>query len=272
MNRHTVLALTLLAIVPAADAQVPWPRQLDVDLGLRPSAEQRTEAPWDFRIGGGVEIEPTYQGSDDTDTEFDPLFLAAYRADWGSIFLQGDGLGYSRMLTDRFGIVLQLEAEDTREVDDDERIAALGDQDEELELEILGRYFMGPWSLGASIAPATGDKGVVYFVGGAYTWASTDSRLFITAGADLSGSSKDNQQTDFGISPEQSAASGFPVYSPGGGLKSVGLNLNAEFRIADRWFVHADLDYERLLGDVADSPIVFDENNYEIALGVLYRF
>ena len=69
-----------------------------------------------------------------------------------------------------------------------------------------------------------------------------------------------------------SAASGFPVYSPEGGLKSFGLNLAMEYQLNRRWYLHAGIDYERLLGDVADSPIVFDENNVEASIGFFYRF
>lgn len=269
-----LLAATITATVvtTSAHAQPHWPANLDVDLNYRNSAVLDAGNRWDVRLGAGLEHEPTYQGSDESETELSPILLVAYRGSWGNLFLAGDGLGYSRMLTDRLGIQLQLELEDTREVEDDERLAGLGDQDEELELEIGGRYFIGPYSLDAAVAFATGEKGVVWFVGGSRTWRAADDRLFVTLRADLSGSDEKNQQTDFGITPEQSDASGFPVYTPGGGLKSFGVGLGAEYQLSDRWFLHVDVDYERLLGDVADSPIVFDENNIEAAIGVLYRF
>lgn len=264
----------LVLVVPAA-AESQWPEHVDVDLNYRNSARLGENQRWDFRLGAGLELEPTFQGSNSTETEIDPFVVAAYRADWGNVFLTGGGLGFSRMLTDSFGIQLQLETEDTREEGDDPRLQGLGNQDEELELEIAGRYFMGPWTLDASIAPATGDKGIVWFVGGSYTQRTLDDRLFLTISADLSGSDKDNQQTDFGITPAQSAASGLPEYSPNGGLKSFGLDLSAEYRLSSRWYLYANIDYERLLGDVADSPLVTmggSENNVEAGIGLFYRF
>lgn len=266
-----------IPIALPALADPSWPDYLDVDLNYRQSGRLEPGRRWDIRLGAGIEREPTFQGSDDAETDLDPFVVVAYRADWGNLFLTGGGLGYSRMLTDRFGLQVQLEVEDTREEGDDDRLAGLGDQDEELELEIVGRYFLGPWQFGASVAPATGDKGIVWFVGGGYTWRTANKRLFVSLGADLSGSDKDNQRTDFGITPERSAASvsGYPVYTPDGGLKSFGVNLNADYRLRNRWFLYGEVDYERLLGDVADSPLVTQggsENNIEAGLGIYYRF
>ena len=271
--KSTMLSCCLIVSLAApASAEPPWPDELDIDLNFRNSARMSDDRHWDIRLGIGAEIEPTYQGSDRSSTEADAVIVLAYRADWGNIFLSGDGLGYSKLLTDNLAIAVQLEAEDTREIEDDTRLAGLGNQDEELELEISGRYFLGPFSIGASVAPATGDKGVVWFVGANYTWRAADDRLFATIGADLSGSSQDNQQTDFGITAAQSTVSGFPVYSPSGGLKSFGINVNAEYALSERWFLYSTVDFERLLGDVADSPIVFDRNALEAGIGVLYRF
>ncbi len=272
MNKSSLLALVLLAVAGSACAEAEWPEHLDVDLSYRNSASMVGRGRWDLRLGAGVEREPTYQGSDRSTTETDPFLIAAYRADWGNLFLSGDGLGYSRVFGRRFGLMLRLEQEDTREVDDDARLAGLGSQDEELELEIVGRYFSGPWSLGLSVAPATGDKGVVWFVAGTYTWRALNDRLFLTVGTDLSGSDGKNQRTDFGITPAQSLTSGFPEYTPNGGLKSFGVNINAEYRLGESWFLYADLDFERLLGDVADSPIVFDDRNVEASVGIVFRF
>lgn len=258
-------------------AEPAWPDALDIDFNYRNSALAASAQGWDIRLGAGVEREPTFQGSDRSQTEADPFVLVGYKYRWGDLFLTGGGVGYSRMLTPSFGLQLQLEAEDTREVDDDDRLTGLGNQDEELELEIIGRYFQGPWQLGGSVAVATGDKGVVWFLGGGYAMRLADDRLFVNLSADLSGSDKKNQQTDFGITPAQAAAStfGYPEYTPGGGLKSFGLGVMLDYQLTDNWFVYSELDYERLLGDVADSPLVTltgSENNLEASVGVYYRF
>ncbi|MEM7276795.1 MAG: MipA/OmpV family protein [Pseudomonadota bacterium] len=271
MTSRLTFLLVVFILNQPLHAEPAWPEQLDFDLNYRNSAgvgDQR----WDIRLGAGFEREPTYQGSDRSSTEVQPLLIAGYKFDWGNLFFSGGGLGFSRRFGNNFGLQLQLESEDTREIDDDQRLAGLGDQDEELELEVNGRYFLGPYTVDAAVAIATGDKGVVWFVGGSRTWRTSSERLFLTLRTDLSGSSQENQQTDFGITDSQSLASGFPVYTAGGGLKSLGLGLSAEYQLSDRWFLVATADFERLLGDVADSPIVFDDNNIEAGISFLYRF
>ncbi len=270
--------VSLMSLLPLSVAAQPmWSEYLDVDLNYRNAALLAPNQNWDVRLGFGFENEPTYQGSDRSDTEISPYLLAAYRADWGNLYLVGDGLGYSRLFDNNFAINLQLEQEDTREVSDDDRLLGLGDQDKELELEVSGRYFMGPWHVDASVAAATGDKGLVWFVGGGYTWRLNNERLFLSVRSDLSGSNVKNQQTDFGITAEQSQNSviGLPEYTAGGGLKSLGLRFAADYQINKNWYLFANFDAERLLGDVADSPLVKQigtANNYEYGLGVYYRF
>ncbi|MEO1034942.1 MAG: MipA/OmpV family protein [Pseudomonadota bacterium] len=275
--KYAAIAGALLASVRLSAAEPAWPDALDIDFNYRNSALSGDTRRWDIRLGLGVEQEPTFQGSDKSETEADIFLVAAYRGDFGNVFFTGEGLGYSRLVTPSFGIQLNLEAEDTREVEDDSRLEGLGNQDEETELEIIGRYFAGPWQFGGSVALATGDKGVVWFVGGGYTARLANDRLFVNISADVSGSDETNQQTDFGITAEQAANStfGYPEYSPGGGLKSYGLGMNADYQLTDRWFLYGELDYERLLGDVADSPLVAmggSETNIEAGIGFYYRF
>lgn len=274
--KATLPALCLITLPLTAFGQSSWPDHIDIDLAFRNSATQPSDRAWGLRLGAGVESEPTFQGSDSSEANIDPFVVAQWHGEWGRLFLSGAGLGYSRVFNDRFGLLLNLEAEDARAEDDDSRLRGLGDQKEELELEIVGRYYSGPWHVGASIAPATGDKGLVWFFGGGRTWRPTDA-LFVTINADLSGSSASNQRTDFGISAQQAANSefGYSEYRPGGGLKSFGLELTADYKLSDRWFVYAELGYERLLGDVADSPLVKmggSVNQAEAAIGLYIQF
>lgn len=272
MRRLVVLIGVL--IVGSVHGEPLWPDRLDVDFNYRNSSPIRDNSQFNVRLGLGFESEPTFQGSDSSESELGPFLVASYSADWGNLFLAGDGLGFSRLFSDSFGILLQLEQEDARSESDDPRLIGLG-QEKELELEITAKYFLGPWSLGASIAPATGDKGVVGFVGVGRAWRLWNDDLFLSVNADLSASTKDNQQTDFGITPEQSAASGYPTFSPAGGLKSAGISLLAEYEINKRWYLFGTMDYERLLGDVADSPLVENggsANNVEVAVGLYFRF
>jgi len=102
------LLFLLIVMTWSAEAQPQWPEFVDVDLNYRNSALLEPGQNWDLRLGLGLENEPTYQGSDRSETEASPFILGAYRADWGNLYLAGDGLGYSRLFDNHVAINLQL--------------------------------------------------------------------------------------------------------------------------------------------------------------------
>ena len=58
----------------------------------------------------------------------------------------------------------------------------------------------------------------------------------------------------FSIDDIQSTASGLPVFSAGGGLRSVGAGAQARYFWTPQVATHVFVEYDRLTGDVADSP------------------
>ena len=83
----------------------------------------------------------------------------------------------------------------------------------------------------------------------------------------------------FGIDSAGHTASGLPLYSPGGGVKSVSLGLDGVMslhgNLAKGFAVGVLLNYERLLGDFARSPLVAmrgTPNQLSAALGLGYTF
>jgi outer membrane protein len=82
-------------------------------------------------------------------------------------------------------------------------------------------------------------------------------------------------QPYFGVDAGESTASGLPVYDARGGLRSVGAGAKARYDINRQWFTHAFVEYQRLEGDAANSPIVVQRgspNQTMIGLGVGYSF
>jgi len=63
-------------------------------------------------------------------------------------------------------------------------------------------------------------------------------------------------QTYFGVSADESQASGIPRYTAGGGLQSVALAQNFEFSLAPRWSLLTSASWIHLTGSAADSRIV----------------
>jgi outer membrane protein len=83
----------------------------------------------------------------------------------------------------------------------------------------------------------------------------------------------------FGIDGDAGTASGLPLYRPGGGLKSGSVSLGGAVSLAGDlrhgWAIGAKLNFQRLLGEFADSPIVVlrgDPNQFSAAMGLAYTF
>ena len=60
----------------------------------------------------------------------------------------------------------------------------------------------------------------------------------------------------FGIDAVQAMASGLSVFDAKGGAHSAGAGAQVQYRINPQWEVHSYVEYERLLGDAANSPLV----------------
>jgi outer membrane scaffolding protein for murein synthesis (MipA/OmpV family) len=100
-------------------------------------------------------------------------------------------------------------------------------------------------------------------------------RLTISAGPRFTWKSTKATAPYFGIDAAQALASGLPTYDAKGGAHSVGFGSQISYRINPQWEVHAYVEYEKLLGDAADSPLVKQRgssNQTTVGLGASYSF
>jgi outer membrane protein len=79
----------------------------------------------------------------------------------------------------------------------------------------------------------------------------------------------------FSIDAAQSAASGLPLFDAKGGVRSIGAGTQARYLWTPQWATHAFVEYERLTGDAAVSPLVVQRgsaNQLTIGFGVTRSF
>ncbi|HVY06563.1 MAG TPA: MipA/OmpV family protein [Burkholderiales bacterium] len=79
-------------------------------------------------------------------------------------------------------------------------------------------------------------------------------------------------QRYFGITPQQSATSGLPAYSPGSGTRYVQAGLLGDIDIARHWVGLWTVNWQQLQADAADSPLTQQRDNWFANAGVAYRF
>jgi outer membrane protein len=79
----------------------------------------------------------------------------------------------------------------------------------------------------------------------------------------------------FGIDAAQAMATGLAVFDAKGGAHSAGAGAQVKYRINPQWEVHAYVEYDRLLGDAAKSPLVTERgsvNQTTVGIGASYSF
>ena len=82
---------------------------------------------------------------------------------------------------------------------------------------------------------------------------------------------KDNQ-TWFGITPEEALRSRFGAYQPGGGLQEAHLGVRWHWAWTPSWMLTSSLQAKRLLGSAADSPLAERPANLTVSTAIAYRF
>jgi MipA family protein len=79
----------------------------------------------------------------------------------------------------------------------------------------------------------------------------------------------------FGIDAVQAMATGLPMFDAKGGAHSAGAGAQLKYRINPQWEVHSYVEYDRLLGDAAKSPLVTARgsvNQTTVGIGASYSF
>jgi outer membrane scaffolding protein for murein synthesis (MipA/OmpV family) len=77
---------------------------------------------------------------------------------------------------------------------------------------------------------------------------------------------------NYGIGPQEQAASGLPLYRPDAGLREVAGSVGLVGEPSEHWVWVARLTLVKLLGPAADSPIVKQTFQPSILVGFAYRF
>ncbi|WP_198372491.1 MipA/OmpV family protein [Roseomonas rosulenta] len=253
--------------------------------GLAAPAAAQGEA----RISGffalGALSTPEYQGS--SDRVIRPLVAArlAYGANYVETATLSAGIALRANVSPwpeiEFGPVLGQRR--GRSDVEDERVKLLAEIDDSFEagvfLRIPFRDVLDSRDEAAIELQFQGDvsstaSGSLLILGGSYRFDPTD-RLRLSAIALATYASDRYNQTFFGVTAAGAAASGLPVYTAGAGIRDVGLTLTANYEITGGWGITGVVNYRRLLGDAADSPIVSQEGNanqLSFGLGISYRF
>jgi MipA family protein len=228
----------------------------------------------------GIAAVPDYEGAYDHRI----LPLVDGRLNWGERYIAVEGPAIRANILNSETVEFGPIAAFTFGRDDDIEnlaVAQLGDIDDAYEVGLFGAV---NFDLGGNDALRLGVQGVhdvsdvhdgfVITANATYT-APIGKRLTLMLDIGASYASDDYAETYFSVTPAGSLASGLATFNAEGGLKDVGAQLTATYRIGDNWGIAANAGYRRLLGDFADSPVVANGGSADQlsgGVGVFFTF
>ncbi len=229
------------------------------------------DGDWSVNLSAAGMVKPEYEGSGNY------VFLGFPIIDitWRNMFLSNLHNGLGAYLLDhndmKFGLSIGYSLGRDEDISSD--LEGLGDIAGGATTNLLFKWEFEDFSFNARYEQqVTGaDTGFQTHIGLGYE-LQLGEKIILKPSVKTTYSSADYVEEYFSISPGQSARSGLSDYDASSGFKSLGFQTISIYNLNRHWGGLAMAGYERLLGDTADSPIVTDENQYYIGIGVSYMF
>jgi MipA family protein len=262
---------------PAEPAADPAPAS------ARPSTPSTTPSKFEGAVGLVLDYKPAFSGS--SDRKIRPHLAGFLR--YGRFTITGAGgfttkrqddveRGLDAELVRRAGvrINLALRVDQGRRESSSGQLAGMGNIRPTVRTRLGLRWEPAPqWGVSLAGSVDTLGRGGGYFVeSGVSRTFVIDARQRVILGAGVAAGGSRYMQTWYGVTEQQSAASGYPVYKPGAGLRDAGTSATWRIEVNPEWAGFASLGVTRLLGPAANSPLTRQPNSYSVAAGIARRF
>ncbi len=229
---------------------------------------------WVVTIGGYVVAQPDYEGSDDYEAAFKPIFNIRREGSKEYLKLPDDSGGFAVFDSGGFRFGPAFGFRDERNSSDNRDLRGLKDVDFTFELGAFAEYWPTE-SLRTRVELLQGLNGHEGFVANFSIDAILNRGAWtFTAGPRLTATSGDYQDAYFSVSAGETGF-GLDEFDADGGLHSAGATVSASYKFSERFAVKLYGEYDHLLGDAADSPLVDDrgsEGQFTVGVGAAYTF
>jgi MipA family protein len=244
-----------------------------------PLAALGQSAPTDYTlIGAGLRSRPAYDGAAAHTNEAIPV-LRYYGKPWFTRTTQGVLEGGARIEPGSgFALGAQLVYEGGRsrsesaflknhDVKDIGIGASVGIHAEldrnigSMPVTLLGRYRL-------NTDRAQGAQADLRITAGMYGSGRLNAAVF----AQATWANGKSTQSYYGITPQQSTATGLAAYNAGSGLLFTSVGMQWGFDLSREWVLVGSLEARQLRGDAAGSPLVEDRSSTYVSVGLAYRF
>jgi outer membrane scaffolding protein for murein synthesis (MipA/OmpV family) len=272
------LAFALLACSSRALAQTPSPLQeWQYSGGIILARLFEPDLPtWRTILGVGAEVQPVYDGARADQVSGGPVINIHYR---DVAFLStGEGLGFNFLRGDHYqvgvGVTYDL---GRKEKDDLTNLRGMGD----IPAAPVGKLY-GTWVLSKKF-PLILRASARQFIGGAegavgdagvYMPLPGSSKTFVMfAGPSITLATRHYLQTLYGVTAEQSLASGHPVFDVDhSGTADAGVGFSATKFLGKHLLLNLDTAISQIRGRPASSPLVERRTQRVLALSFDYHW
>jgi MipA family protein len=262
LNRAAAIAAGLALAVPAAHAQ-----SFDAVRLFRGTPGQDGGL-----VGLAVIAGTEYRGSDERRTQVLPTFDYQWTNGWFAGLTNGVGYDFSKGPDMQYGARLTFDL--GRDESRSDVLRGMGDIDWKPEAGVFFNYFPSPqWFLTSSLRYGAGNhgRGVVVDFGAGHA-SPLATQWLLVVGMAVTLTNAEYMQSFFGVTPEQAASSGHPVYTPGAGARDLRANFALTYYVSRQLSFTGALSVSTLLGDAKDSPLTRDVTSPTGVFALSYSF
>ena len=265
-------AVSLVSADPAYAADVVYAPPA----AASPVFTAKSASDWTITLGAEGRVMPEFQGATSSTFRPVPIFRIRRAGSKDRFRSAFDGFSLALLDTGRFAVGPTAKFRYRREEGDSDSLRGLGNVDWTLEVGAFAEFWATDWlRTRAELRQGIGGHhGLVADLSADIVQPVT-SQLTLSGGPRLTLSSASAVSPYFDITAAQSAASGLPVYDAGGGLSSYGVGAQARYAWTPQWASHVFVEYSRLAGDVANSPLVAQRGSrdqIQVGIGTTYSF
>lgn len=231
---------------------------------------------WTITLGAEGRVLPAYEGADKLVLRPLPIFRVRRAGSLDKFRSPRDGASISILDVGRFQLGPTLKIRMPRKESASSDLTGLGDVDWTVEVGGFAEIWPTEWLRGrAELRQGLGGhRGLVSDLM-LDAVVPVAPRLTLSGGPRMTIVSAKAESPYFSVTPGQSVASGLPVYDAGGGVHSYGVGAQARYAWTPKWSSHIFVEYERLTGDAANSPLVTQRGSrdqIQLGIGTTYSF
>jgi outer membrane scaffolding protein for murein synthesis (MipA/OmpV family) len=277
--RRLACAALLISTLAArtACAQTPSPMQeWQYSGGIILSRLFEPNLPdWRVILGAAAESQPVYTGAHAYKVQGGPVINIQYK---DIAFLStGDGLGFNFLRGDHYRVGAAIAYDlGRKERDDYGNLRGMGDISAAPAAKLFATYVLSkkfPLILRVDARQILGGAdGTVGDVGIYMPLPGSSKKFVMFAGPSATFATHRYSQSEFGVTPAQSLASGHPVFDTHAGMESVGVGFSATGFLTAHWLLNIDAALTKLKGSPDISPITQTSTQRELALSINYQF